>query len=63
MPKMLLTDEEKRHIEQRRDNEKRFNLGYNQCVVDVISYLQQYGPDDLNAMYKWLNESRKTIRP
>lgn len=63
MPRIQLTDEEFRIIEQRRLMENRENLGYNQCIIDVLAYLGDHGNDDLNAMFKWLNEQRKVIRP
>lgn len=63
MKRVQLTEEEYRIIEQRRLMENRENLGYNQCIVDVLNYLQEYGNADLNAMFKWLNEQRRAIRP
>lgn len=63
MKRVQLTDEEFRIIEQRRLMENRENLGYNQCIIDVLNYLQEYGSEDHNAIIRWLNEQRKAIRP
>jgi hypothetical protein len=62
MKRLQLTDEEVRHIEQRRLMENRFNLGYNQAVIDMIALRQETG-DDMNAFFKQANEARKPIRP
>jgi hypothetical protein len=72
MPKMTLTDEEKRHIEQRRDNEKRFALGYNQAIDDLGNFLAETEAElgegaimesiSVKTINEWTGYSRKVIR-
>lgn len=64
MKRLQLTDEEVRHIEQRRDNEKRFALGYNQALLDLDNYLDGM-TDDISAIEgicTFINSRRKVIK-
>lgn len=73
MPKMMLTDEEKRLIEQRRLMENRHNLGYNEALRDVGSCIEEMMPDAIQAdgikyinpvqLRKMLDGLKKAIRP
>jgi hypothetical protein len=62
MKRLQLTDEEVRHIEQRRLMENKFNLGYNQAIIDMLALRQDTG-DDMNQFFKLANEARKAIKP
>lgn len=63
MPKMTLTEEEKRHIEQRRENKKQFSIGYNSALAEVLTLLQEKNLlNDINLFIECINFLRKEIK-
>ena len=62
---MQLTDEEARHIEQRRLMENKFALGYNQCLVDLNAAWSAWtnNRETAEQIQQWIEAHRKEIRP
>lgn len=66
--RMKLTEEEARHIEQRRLMENRFNLGYNEALAQLCNHIENIPPiaswtDARQHLLTWASEARKPIRP
>lgn len=60
MRRMNLTDEEVRHIEQRRVNEKQYAIGYNHGLRDaLICYENAKG--DASVFIQLINDQKKVI--
>lgn len=68
MPRVNLTDEEARMIEQRRMMENKQALGYNEALTNMLAHIDGIPSNTPWAEVKqhfhtWANESRRTIRP
>lgn len=66
MKRMQLTDEEARIIEQKRVMENRENLGYNQALRDLATYIEtvREGPTvACQDLYRFTEDMKKAIRP
>ena len=65
VPRINLTDEEARHIEQRRLMENKFNLGFNEALNTIQSYLFDLSPTDLTKanINEFIQTQKRIIRP
>jgi hypothetical protein len=68
MKRLQLTDEEVRHIEQRRLMENRTNLGYNEALTHMVSHIEGIPASESWGQAKqhlltWADEARRTIKP
>lgn len=66
MKRIQLTDEEFRIIEQRRLMENRENLGYNEALHDLNTYIEtvREGPTvAVQDLYRFTETQKKAIKP